>query len=294
MWILFFRGLIENKKVNYPEVGSTMTVSGREEIVVLAETDADPTVWPFKNYTDNDIIKKMVSWYPWELSLGTPKTIKEYTITGRSVRKWQVIEDICKMNDFIIFKKGVTLYKRPRPDNTNWLQQWPKYYLNQNDWIFYLDKNRILNIEITEDITSARSHIRWYTYTTGKKKAQAQVTLNNTQLSTGSYASRIRNWLALRGYKIDRIANCMTPAKDKAELQKSMYTLVRSSDLQANVSLEVYGLQDVQLLEYVRITMPMEQIDQNMFITQIDYTMTTENKLTTKINVRPFMNYHAT
>lgn len=42
--VLFFRGLIENKKVSYADVGSTMTVSGREELVVLAETDADPTV----------------------------------------------------------------------------------------------------------------------------------------------------------------------------------------------------------------------------------------------------------
>jgi hypothetical protein len=291
--VLFFRGLIENKKVSYPDVGSTMTVSWREEILVLAETDVDPTVGPFKWYTDNAIITKLVTGYPWQLSLWTAKKIKEYTISGRSIRIWQVIEDVCKMNDFLVYKKGNILYKRPRPDNTAGLKQWPKYYLNLNDGIFYRDKNRIIWLEITEDITSTRSKIRWYTYTTWKKKTQAKVTLTNHQLTTGSYASRIRNQLSIRGYKIDRIANCMTPAKDTAELEASAYTLLRSSDLQANIVVEVYGIQDVQMLEYVRVDVPVEMISQNMFVRQVEYTMTSDNRLSTKVTLMPFMNYHS-
>jgi len=292
-WILFFRWLIENKKVSYPEVGSTMTVSWREEIVVLAETDADPTIWPFDWWTDNAIITKMVSWYSRELSLWTAKKIKKYSITWRSIRKWQVVEDICKMNDFLIYKKWHTLYKRPRPANTNWLIKWPNYYLNIDDWIFYWNKDRIISVDLVEDITSARSSIRWYTYISGKAKAQASATLQNVQLKTGSYASRLRNQLNIKWYKINRITNCMTPAKDLWELRESCFTLLRSSDLQATISVEVGWIQDIQMLEYVRVAIPQEKILQDMFVTQVDYTMTNENRLSTKVVLRPFMDYRA-
>ena len=102
-----------------------------------------------------------------------------------------------------------------------------------------------MSVVITEDISSARSHIRGYTYTTGKRKTQAQVTIENKQLSTGSYASRVRNLSGMKGYKINRLANCMTPAKDLEELKASSYTLLRSSDLQATIEVTVYGIQDV-------------------------------------------------
>lgn len=291
-WVLFFRWLIENKKVSYPDVGSTMTVSGREEIVVLAETDADPTIWPFNWWTDNAIITKMVQWYSRQLSLWTATKIKKYTITGRSVKVWQVLDDICKMNDFLLYKKGSTLYKRPRPVNEYGLHNWPKYYLNVNDWNFYWDANRIISVDIIEDIASARSHIRWYTYTTWKAKAQAQATIENKQLSSGSYASRIRNLSGMKWYKINRIANCMTPAKDAAELKASAFTILRSSDLQASIEVTVYGIQDIWMLDNIRVDIPQEMIWKNFFVKQIDYTMADPNKLTTKVTLMPYMNYY--
>ena len=300
-WILFFRGLIENKKVSYPDVWSTMTVSGREEIVALTETDADPTIWPFNWWTDNAIITKMVEWYPrklsltssWALSARQAKKIKNYTITWRSVRIGQIIDDICKMNDFLFFKKWDTLYKRPRPANEEWLHVWPKYYLNVNDWNFYWDANRIMSVDINEDISSVRSHIRWYTYTTGKRKTQAQVTINNQQLTTWSYASRIRNLSGMKWYKINRLANCMTPAKDIEELKSSSYALLRASDLQSSLDVTVRWLQDVWMLDVVRVDIPQEKIGKNFFVKQVEYTMTDPNKLTTKVTLMPFINYYS-
>lgn len=97
-----------------------------------------------------------------------------------------------------------------------------------------------MTVDIIEDIASARSHIRGYTYTTGKRKTQAQVTIDNKQLSSGSYARRVRNLSTLKGYGINRLANCMTPAKDVEELKNSAYTLLRSSDLQASIEVTVY------------------------------------------------------
>ena len=298
-WVLFFRGLIENSKVVYIGAGSTMTVSGREELLVLAETDADPKIWPFNGWTDNAIITKMLSGYPRKLSLSNSgnfsasqaKKIKNYTITWRSVRIGQIVEDICKMNDFLIYKKWDTVYKKSYPSNSDGLRKWPDYFLYENEWVLFYSAERILSMTITEDISAVRSRINAYSYTTGKRKTQAQIKLINPQLLAGTYPQRIRNNSGLKGYKIDRLANCMAPGKDISELKGASYSLLRTSDIQASIEIVVYGIQDTEILDTIRVDLNQEKISNDFYVKSVVYNMQNTNMLTTTITAVPFIDY---
>jgi len=288
-WVLLFRGLAEKKNVSYNQVWSTMDLSWREEILILTETDVDPKIWPFKWKTDNDIMKLLLEGYPRDLSLWEWKTIKEYSIWSRSMRIGQVLEDVAKMNDFVIYKRWNTLYKRPRPENAAWLHKGPKIFLNADDGKFYYSQDRIMSIEITEDITAVRSQVVGYTYTSWKAKAQAKMTLNNTQLQSGSYASRIRNVSWLKGYKINRIWNVLTPAKDAAELWISSLNVLRWGDMTARMIVTLYGISNIELLDVVRVYVEQEKISQEFYVREVVYNFDTSNKTTSRVTLAPFI-----
>lgn len=289
--ILLFRWIIENKTVRYNPVWSTMTCSWREEIVVLTETDVSPNIWPFKNYIDNDIIRLLLKWYWRDLSLWDGKKIKEYSVSGKSVRIWQVLDDVCKFNDFMLFKRWNTIYKRPRPENPNsWgLKYWPKLYLNTDEDNFYLSENRIMTIDITEDISSVRSIVNGFTYTSWKGKAQAKSTLKNNQLTSGSYASRVRNLAGIKWYWLNRVGNVLTPAKDSAELWVSTLNLLRDNDMKATITIEMYWFQNINMLDIVKVVIESEKIAQDMRVKEIQYRFDSTNKSITKLVVQPFI-----
>lgn len=285
--VLFFRGLIENKTVNLKNIGSNMVLSGREELVVLTEDDASPTLGPFKNLTDNEIMKQVIGTdLPWDLELGTAVKIKEYTVSD-GVRKGQIIEDLAKMNDFLVYKKGAKLLKVPVPRTPN--PTGKTFTMTVSGGQFHIHNQRILEVTLTEDITACRSRLTGMTYTQGKSKAIARAERVNTDLTSGKYAQRLRNKKSeLVGAAITRNRYITTPAKDADELSKNMDRALFESDVQSDVTLKVYGVSPVELLDTVDVQIEQEGILQYMYVRQLVYNLESTNALTTTITCSPF------
>lgn len=286
-WVEFFRGYIEKKTVQYNSVWSTMTLSWREEIVVLTEDDIEPTVGPFKNVTDNSIIQLVTKDYPWKLELGKTANIKEYAISSGSIRKGQVLDDIVKYNDFVLIKKGTTLYKKKIPT-------WPesaskiKFTMTVLDGRFSMQNERILTVQLSEDITSVRSSVIGYSYQSWKKKLKVEKKFENPDLIGGDYGHRLRNQLEIKWSWLQRKRYITTPAKDLGELNGQVSRAIRELDMKCEVTITVAGIFSVDLLDVVDIRIEQEKVLQFMYVESIEYNLNSSNATTTIIKVSPF------
>lgn len=287
---LIFRWIAERKVTSYQEVGSTLVLSGREELLVMTEDDADPRMWPYKWVTDNSIIQEIVQGYNWDLELGEGKIIKEYAIPWGSTRKGQILSDIVNYNEFVLIKRGNTIFKEPIPD---WFRQpvEAKFVMTILDGQFHIENTRILSVTISEDVTSVRSKIVGFTYQKGKKKLQQVAEQNIPNLQDWRYASKMRNRTTLRGYKLNRTHYMTTPAKDAWELDNQVRKQAMWLDMKDDIQVVVYGFQELQLLDTVDVQLEQEWIVQYLYVKGISYSLDQSNKLTTTFTLTRFRLY---
>lgn len=288
--VKFFRGIIEKKEVTYPAVGSNMVLSGREELVYLTETEADPSLGPFKNLSDNEIIKTIINDdqnIPWDLQLGKANIIEEFVIPSGGMTKGKAIEDVVNYNDFVLIKKGNALKKLPVPriPNTTIAERFRVTEANGN---FFFLNSRIMNVVISEDITQARTNIVGYTYTKGKKKFETKVDVKNTDLTGGTYAHRVRNKTIQLGIALNRRNFVSAPGKHAAEIGGMVRRAMFDNDLQANIKFTSFGISPLELLDTVDVEIEVEGISQYMYVYGLEYRMDTDNKLYTVVTVCPF------
>lgn len=284
-----FRGVIEKKTTSYSSgIGNTLTLSGREEMVLLTENDVDPTIGPFKGVSDNSIIEQLCSDLGWLFELGDPATITEYDIGGGSKRVAEVLDDVVKSNDYLLFKKGKTL-KKARipivPDLSNIAETFSHTIQGGK---FSKNTNRILSITFNEDITSVRSKVIGFTYENGKQKSSKRVSLTNTKLEDGSYATRLRNLASMEGYNISRLRYLTVPAKDEDELGKMTTSSLKGSDITASIEIKLYGYIDLELLDVVDVQIEQEYILQYMYVSKLEYNLSAQNETTTTVTLKPF------
>lgn len=287
--VLIFRCLGESKTVDYGAVGSSLTFSWREELLVLTEDDADPTLWPYKGVTDNSIISELMQGYSRNLELWPDQVIKEYAIPGGSTRKWQVIMDIVNYNDYTLIKRWNTIFKEKIPTE-RWTVK-AKYRMTILDWEFHIHNTRIESVKIIEDITTARSSITGFTYQKGKKKLTQKDEFINTSLTDWSYARKLRNRTNLSGYNLQRNYFVTTPGKDVAELGSQIRKQARALDMKDEIVIEVYWFMDLQLLDTVDVQIEQEGIVQYMYIKALSFSLDQSNKLTTTATLTSFKSY---
>lgn len=280
-----FRGILEKKTVNYPKVGSTITFAGREEMALMVEDDIDPNLPPFKDSTDNEIIQKACETVSWSFELEEAVDVKEYTIPGGSVRRGQVLDDMAKYNDFVIFKKGNTLVKKKIPTSGSGSE---KFVMTVLDGEFHIENDRISSVEIFEDITGVRGNITGFTFQKGKDKVKEKVEEKNESITSGNYARRLRNNSSLTGYPIPNMRYLTTTGKDEDELRKQVKRALRDTDIKCYIKLVVAGIYPIDLLDIVDVQLEAEKIVQYMYVDSIEYKYEQDNKTTTTITVKPF------
>lgn len=285
--VLIFIGIWEEKDVSYGKVWATMSIKGREELVLLTETDADPSSWPFKNTTDNAIIDILLSGYSWTTNLGASYPVKEYAIRGGSVRVGQVIQELCDRNDLFFYKKGNTLYKQQLP-------VWPNkpstklFSLSATNGDVTFEENRVTNFRIRENISAMRNWIIGYGYENAKDKAKIKVERENSTARTWLYASRVRNqsWLLWR--KLERTGYVKTTWKDEGEVRTQVKKALRATDLEAVLEITVQDFVDVNLFDNVDVFFEVEKINQTMYIREVKYVLEDNNKRYTVLWITPF------
>lgn len=286
----FFRGIIEKKEVTFPQVGSTMMLSGREELVYMSETEVDPSLGEFKNITDNEIIKTIINdgqSIPWTLQLGQAKKIEQFTVPSGGMTKGKAIEDVVKFNDFVMIKKGTTLYKLPVPRSPNTTIA-ERFRVTEANGNFFFLNSRIMNVVLSEDITRSRSQITGYTYTKGKKKLETKVDRFNKDLTDGTYAHRLRNKTIQLGISLNRRNFLAAPGKQAVDIGVMLTRAMFDNDLQASVKFQSFGLSPLELLDTVDVEIEIEGISQYMYVAGLEYHLDQENHLYTNITLCPF------
>jgi prophage tail gpP-like protein len=290
--IAIFRGICEVKKTTIDTVGSHLNFTGREEMVLLTEDEISPSVWDYKNVSDNYIIEDICTPYGWKFSLDTEKKIVEYKIGSSSVRKAQVIQDVAKLNGFVLLKRGLTLIKTKLPTSLDYGGRVTGFEITNQENGFTNYNNRVLSSEITENITSAKSKIKGYTYWTGKAKPKIKSTIQNDTLLNGSYPSRIRNTLTGatgNSVLIDRTHHISVPVKDVKDLDEALSEARRELDMKISVSVTMVGYLDLDLLNTIEVFIEDEGIKQYMYIDEITLSYDSTNKFTTQLNLIPII-----
>lgn len=285
-----FRWICENKSVTFWEVGSTLTFSGREELLLLTEDDISPLQKNYKDVTDNFIIQDVCNWYWWDFDLSEPKTIKEFDIPNNWIRKWQVIDDIINRNDLYIFKIWKTIYKRERPAESDYTERKKLQFTLATQWGWFIDyNNRLLDVSISEDISWIKSKLTWYTYGTWNEKPTIFKEINNTHLQDWSYPRRLRNIDSEQRVApvINRQVSTSVPVKSKAELDLSMERLKLNQDIKISVNITIAEFLDLNILDTSEIFIQDEDIKQYMFIKEINYNYDSSNKFYTKFSYQP-------
>lgn len=284
----FFRGVVETKNVSLRNVGSSMSLSGREEMLLLAENDVDPAIWAFKRTTDNAIIMRLCDSFGWTYDLWEAAQIKEYSINP-GMTKGQVVDDVCKYNDFVIFKTGKTLRKKKLPTETIkfWtatanvtLQEWALQHTATN--------NRIISVELSEDITAVSSRLIGTGYQRWKTKQKIEISRANNTLKTWAYAKKLRNKSDLVWPVIDREHFVELPAKDSWDANSQIARSLRETDIKMSVRVVYQGYRELDLLDTVDVQIEQEKILQYMYVSSIEYRYDSSNMFTTEVELMPF------
>jgi hypothetical protein len=59
--------------------------------------------------------------------------------------------------------------------------------------------------------------------------------------------------------------------------------------MKCTLTIELFGIQDIKILDVIRVDIESEKIAQNMWVKEINYKFDTSNKSITKITVAPFI-----
>ena len=284
-WVEFFRWYVEKKEVTLQEVWSFMTLSGREEIVSICETDVDPQQSQFKNTTDNAIIKKLLAGYSYQLDLGTAYPVKEYSADAW-MKVAQVIEDISKYSDSIIIKKGATLIKKKIP-------LWPTgpgipLQVTKVDGKYMIYNSKILGIKLSEDITKATWYMGSASYQRGKNKKSITGKTENKILTSWDYAKKLRNQTTLKWTPLKNYRYFQSTAKEKAEVDIQTKRAQRETDIVIEVEVTLAWIFSAELLDTVNVFIEQEKIMQYMYIESLKFSLDRNNRAITVMTIKPY------
>lgn len=285
----FFRGYIDIKNVSWSNIGSNLTLSGREEIAEICEDDINPALGPFKDTTDNEIITNILSGTDYTLDLGEAKTIKEYEINSGSTKKGQVLEDVVRFKKFLIWKKGKTIYKRPIPSTG--IVKTRYVFWSGKESIIKKTTSRIMDMQLNEDIQGVRSNIKGYSYTRDKTKTTLLSEKENTTVLLGDYVKSLRNLSTQSGRKIIRTQYVAVSSKDQKENDELTQQALDESNIKLGITLILSGYENVDLGDIVYLDAEAEDISQNFYIKQIVYKFDNNNRRTTEIELNPLNLY---
>lgn len=291
-WAEIFRWICEKKTVTLWQVGSKLTFSWREEMLLLTEDDITPLHKDYKNIADNIIIEDICKWYWWKLELNVPKIIAEYKISDHWVRKWEVLEDITSSNNFYLFKIWWIIYKKELPRESDYTdRKRPQFTLSSQWWWFTDFNNRILDVNISEDITAAKSNIQWFTYWKWKNKPVKIIdTQVNKELLDWSYPSRLRNiWDKISAPVIKRFVSQSVTVKSKKELTALLKKAKVANDIQIEVEITIAEVLNLHMLDTAEIFIQDENIKQYMYIKEMSYNYDSFNKFYTKFVFSPIV-----
>lgn len=286
-----FRWICEKKSVSIWSVGSKLSLSWREELLLLTEDDISPLHKNYKKVWDNFIIKDVCKGFDWDFELANQKIIDEYEIPHWWVRKWQVIDDVVSMNNFYIYKVWRTIYKKELPtiDKYYW-SALPRFILSTIWGWFEWMNNRILSVDLSEDISWCKSILRGFTYWTWKnnKKTKIASEIKNTYLLDWTYASRLRNiWPKITWPVINRNISKAVSVKTKKELDAIMQKTKVSQDIQIDVKITFANFINLNLLDSVEVFIEAEWIQQYMYIKELSYHYDSNNKFYTQLSLTP-------
>lgn len=291
-WIEIFRGICEKKTVKIWSVWFTLTFSGREELLLLTEDDINPLKKDYKNVSDNFIIKDVCDWYGWEFDLAPEKIIKEYEIPNNWVRKWSVLDSITSRNNFYLYKIWKIIYKKELPRESNYtVRNNPQFTLSSQGGWFTDYNNRILDVNISEDISSCKSTIKWFTYGAWKTKPKIADTIENTSLTTWVYPQRLRNISdnPLTAPTISRYVSSAVDVKSKAELDWMLKKTRVNHDIKIEVKITLAEFLDLHMLDTCEIFIQDEDIKQYMYIKSLSYNYDKSNKFYTTFVFTPII-----
>lgn len=290
-WVEIFRGVLESKEVSWENIGSKMQVSWREELVFLTEDDLPPTKWNYKGVSDNFIIEDICSGYWWTFNLDEAKKIDEYEVSSSGVRKWQVIESVCGLNNFYFFKKWVNVYKRKLPTVNNYWSRVTAFKMTKEWWEFHDFNNRILGVTLSEDIQAARTTIKGYVYAKDPNKTKLESVITNPYIESWTYARRLRNltkdlykWISLK-----RTSHINVIAKNKKDLDSAMLKARIQGDIKIKLTITVAWIMDLDIIDAVEVSIEEELISQYFYVDTVVYRIDQNNKTTTEIVLVPVL-----
>ena len=290
--IEIFRGICEKKSITYWTVGSTLTFSGREELLLLTEDDISPLQKNYKKVSDNFIIQDVCKGYGWKFDLASEKMITEYEIPNSWARKGQVLDDIVSQNNFYLFKVWETIYKRELPKESDYTKRNRPQFTLATQWGWFVNyNNRLLDISISEDITSCKSTLKGFTYGSGKAKPKIAVTVENKHLIDWTYPQRLRNISPnpMKAPSIKRFVSKSVDTKSKKELNGIMEKTKVSQDIQIEVKISISEFLNLKMLDTVEIFIQDEDVKQYMRISEISYHYDKSNKFYTEYTFSPII-----
>ena len=206
------------------------------------------------------------------------------------MKKAQVMQDSAQYNDYALFKRGDTLIKKQLPEAPS-QQVTQKFTVTRVDGQYSIYNQRILSIQINEDISSAGGTLVGFSYQKSKAKISQRYSKSVPDILSGDYAHRLRNQTSMKGYPINRIRYVEAPAKDQNELHNMINRAARDIDMKTTVKLTVYGFLDIELLDTVDVQIEQEGILSYMYVESITYNLASSNEITTDITMRPFTVY---
>lgn len=286
-----FRGTIETKNVQWSRVGSSVTFGGREELAKLAEDDVDPSIFvnDVGTTTDNTIIQAVVSDFPWKQDFDAPVTIQAYDVAGGSTRKAQIIADVAKKNNFYVWKKGLTLYKKKLPKFGEAAKETMIFSSGVNSRGKWTDK--ILTMEIKEDITGVRSQVIAGVSLLSKDKSGGIVPQPQTNkvIAEGTYPTVIRNLLTdatvnpIKRTRYISVANAASVEESLALMERSLL----ETNIMASVVVTLADFHDFDLTDTVLLDAEPEGIYNTFYVSTVQYTFDKSNKRVTQLTLTP-------
>lgn len=198
----------------------------------------------------------------------------------------QVIDDVTKYTDCVIIKKGTSLIKRKLP--TGPTGKAIPLRVTKADGSLSIYNSKVMTIQLKENITKATGYMTSYSYQRGKKKESIYAKTENKILTSGKYASKLRNLTKMVGTPLKNIRWFSSTAKEKAEVEAQTKRAQRETDIDIDMTVTVQGIFSANLLDTVDVYVEQEGIQQYMYIEEISYLFDASNTATTQLNIKPY------
>jgi len=284
--VVVFSGVIESKETSIDGISNSMTLSGRDEILKIAETDIDPSKGPFLSRTDNDILQEILAGEGIQFDFAGEKMIKKYDLRPGSTRVAQVAVDIARQNGFWLWKSGDFFVKSklPKGGKATAIIKVPEMNAQLGG-----KGMEVISFRTRENISAIRSDIKASAYSSSAKNKTGQtVEKQNESAITGNYGRVVRNNIQSAPPPItNRVRYVALPTSDTGSTADMLDQVVKEADVKANCFCNIAGFQEFDLAQRVQVDAPMEGINNTFYVSGINYKFSGDNKRTTGLTLTP-------